>query len=140
MTFCWQISIIKHYIFEVQQLSHFITLFFCFYRSWSVRSGWISMDALFHCNVNGVAVIVYCICLGSRLSWTWIQLAPRGTSTHTVTLTHTADRRLFSFLLSLAFHKNTHMLPPIKSNSFTIFKWATLLECKARLLNCNSVI
>lgn len=53
---------------------------------------------------------------------------------------HTADKRLFSFPLSLAFHKNTQVLRPIKSNSFTIFMWVTMLECKARLLNCNSII
>ncbi len=46
--------------------------------------------------------------------------------------------------LTLVFHKNTHSLPPIKSNSFIIFKWHTSLECKVRsgmaLLNCNYVI
>lgn len=105
--------------------------FFRLYRSWSVRSGWISMDVSFHCNVNVVAVIVYCIRLGSRFSRTWIQLVPRGPSTHAVTLTHGCFLSRYPWL----FIKNKHV-PPIKSNSFTV----TLPECKVRLLKCNSVI
>lgn len=140
-----------------------MTFFFCSYRSWSVRSGWISMEALFHYNVNGIpgsVVIVYCICLGSRFCAVLVKL---GGTSYEHTQCHpqakpntqwripyfTAHRRPTSIFLpatplTLVFHKNTHSLPPIKSNSFTIFKWLTSLECKVRsgmaLLNCNSVI
>lgn len=133
--------------------------FFCSYRSWSVRSRWISMDVLFHCNVNGIpgsVVIVYCICLGSRFCAVLVKLrgshimSPSRKTKHTLKnpILHSTRRPTSIFLpdtsLTLVFHKNTHSLPPIKSNSFTIFKWLTLLEYKVRsgmaLLNCNYVI